>query len=443
MGEKYHLYRKYSESKDGKKTGLWYYWYWDQGKRIRRAAGFNGRASELKRVAQNFIDHLIAIDTAGPQPEPAPIAAPVLRLPSYGVPRTFGPFAETLYLPDAQHLRREAALANGKQIIEDTRKSHRSRLENYLIPRWGSCTWSVFEAEGFADDFIDWLVDVERFQMHRKNDSRPISNSTKNNLIETMSIALKEAKRSRLIRQVPEFDRFTRGSKHQDTLTDEELAKLFPEDRDELEKIWRLEDGRDHGTGILFGAMCCLGVSAGLRSGELRAVSADQIVRQMLPTGEMLYGLIIDKALNSKQEIVGLKKATKDDLRVRVVVLSEKTMRVLDMFLATVPPREGLLFLHRGQPIQKKTLGRRWAAGLSQAKINLEGRRMTPHAMRYTFNTRMRMLVSEKTLQAVIGHKSEDMTIHYDRPHMVERLLQLSDQRGSFNKFWDGTAAAE
>ncbi|VBB40372.1 hypothetical protein TRIP_E280349 [uncultured Spirochaetota bacterium] len=111
-----------------------------------------------------------------------------------------------------------------------------------------------------------------------------------------MGIALREAKRSRYIRIVPKFDRFKRGSKHQDTLTDEEFAKLFPEDRDELEKIWQLKDGRNHGTGILFGAMCCLGVSAGLRSGELRAVSDDQIVRHKLPNGEMLYGLIIDKA---------------------------------------------------------------------------------------------------------------------------------------------------
>ncbi|MFA5851512.1 MAG: tyrosine-type recombinase/integrase [Spirochaetales bacterium] len=443
MGEKYHLYRKFSETKDGKKTGLWYYWYWDQGKRIRRAAGFNGRASELKRVAQNFIDHLSAVDAAGPQSEPAPITAPVRRPPSYGAPRTFGPFAETLYQPGAQHLKREATLANGHEITEETRLGHRSRLNIYLIPRWGSSSWAVFEQDGFADDFIDWLVDLERIPMHKAGtptpEPVPISNSTRNAIIETMGIALREAKRSRYIRIVPEFDRFTRGSKHQDTLTDEELAKLFPEDRDELEKIWQLDDGRDHGTGILFGAMCCLGVSAGLRSGELRAVSADQIIRRKLPNGEMFYGLIVDKALSSKQKIVGLKKATKEDLRVRAVVLTEKTIKILDMFLATVPPRESFLFLHRGEPIRKETLGRRWAAGLRQAEISLAGRRMTPHAMRYTFNTRMRMLLSEKTLQEAIGHKDEEMTIHYDRPHMIERLMQLTDQRGAFNKFWDGT----
>jgi len=239
-------------------------------------------------------------------------------------------------------------------------------------------------------------------------------------------------------RTVPEIPRFTRQSRHQDTLTDAELAKLFPEDREQLEKIWCLQDGRDFSTGILFGAMCCLGVSAGLRSGELRGVSVDQIVRQKLPNGGMLCGLIVDKALSSKQEIVGLKKATDEDLRVRVVVLSDKTMRILDMFLATIPPREGTLFLHRGVPVRKETLGNRWAAGLRQAGIHTAGRRLTPHSMRYTFNSRMRMLLNEQTLQEAIGHKDGEMTALYDRPHLEERLHQLADQRGAFNKFWEG-----
>lgn len=85
-----------------------------------------------------------------------------------------------------------------------------------------------------------------------------------------------------------------------------------------------MKDGRDTSTGILFGAMCCLGISAGLRSGELRAVTFEQILRHPLPSGEMLYGLIVDRALNDKGEFVGLKKSLKDDPRERAVILSEK-----------------------------------------------------------------------------------------------------------------------
>ena len=438
MGSKYHLYPRKYEDKAGKKYVLWWYWYWDRGKRIRKPAGGNGSAPRLKREAQTFIDALELNDKMPPAAIPTPPSLP-RPTPSFGAPRTFKPFAETLYLPESKHLKRKA-LTDGVEISEETRKGHRSRLDNYLIPKWGDCTWSTFERDGFADDFIDWLVELKRTVIHREGTPTPtpkdISNSTRNSLVETMGIALREAKRARLLRQVPEMERFTRFSRSQDTLSDDELEKLFPEDEKRLEDIWELNDRRDHGTGILFGAMCCLGISAGLRSGELRAVSVDQIIRRRLPSGEMLYGLIVDKALNAKQQVVGLKKANKEDPRVRIVVLSDKTMRILDKYLASVPPRDGLVFLHRGMPVRKETLERRWAAGLRQAGINTEGRRLTPHAMRYTYNTRMRMLVDERTLHEFIGHKSEDMTMLYDRPHLEERLLQLADQRGAVERFW-------
>ncbi|MCE1159445.1 MAG: tyrosine-type recombinase/integrase [Spirochaetia bacterium] len=442
MGSKYHLYSRPYTDNEGRAYKLWWYWFWEGEKRVRKPAGLNNSAPRLKREAQTYIESLELKDLRGdtsPALQSIPLPPIQPRRPAFGAPKTFEGFASTMYLEDAKHLKRKA-LAAGSEISETTRLGHRSRIENYLIPKWGSFTWSQLQEEGFADDFFDWLVDLERIPMHKAGSptprSVPISNSTRNSIIETMSIILREAKRARLIRIVPEFERFNRMSQHQDTLTDDELARLFPEYRDQLEKVWQLEDGRDLGTGILFGAMCCLGVSAGLRSGELRAVSADQIVRKKLPSGDMLYGLIVDKALNSKQEVVGLKKATKDDLRVRVVVLSEKTMKILDMFLASVPERTGQIFLHRGVLIRKETLGRRWAAGLRQAGIKTAGRRMTPHSMRYTFDTRMRMLLAEQTLQEVIGHRSKEMTELYDRPHLEERLLQLSDQKANFNRFW-------
>ncbi len=384
----------------------------ENGKQIRKPCG---RGCRLKRDAQLFIEELERRDKEKQNRFESDTMGPCC----------FGEFAESLYLPGASHLKR-AALTNGTQISEATRKGHRSRLENYLIPTWGKRPWIYFESEEFPDAFTDWLVDLEQ-----------VSNSTRNALVETMSIALREAKRARLIRHVPELERFVRHSRHQDTLTDDEIARLFPENKEELEKIWQLKDGRDNSTGILFGAMCCLGISAGLRSGELRAVTFEQIVRHPLPDGEMLYGLIVDRALNEKGEFVGLKKSSKDDPRTRAVILSEKTMRILDMYIDSIKWRSGLLFLHRGKPVRKETLGRRWTMGLKQAGIQLNGRRLTPHAMRYTYNTRMKMLLPSQTLREVIGHRSEDMTTLYDRPHLEERLLQLADQRSIFERFWE------
>jgi hypothetical protein len=46
----------------------------------------------------------------------------------------------------------------------------------------------------------------------------------------------------------------------------------------------------------------------------------------------------------------------------------------------------------------------------------------------------MRPLVSAEVLQGFIGHKSDEMTDHYDRPFLEERLLQLADQSAAVTK---------
>ncbi|MFZ2635540.1 MAG: tyrosine-type recombinase/integrase [Rectinemataceae bacterium] len=435
--EKYHPYPRKMKDKDGKLYRLWYYWYWENGKQIRKTCG--GKCY-LKRQAAEYIEDLKKKDIEN--------AAAALIVPSssgaqHGRPVdiTLKEFAADLFLSGAQHLRRRAKLDN-IEIKETTRQGHRAHLTLYIIPEWGKYRMSQFEDEEFPFAFVDWLVDLGCAEITIKGKTRrkarPMANSTRNAIIETMSIVLREAKRKRLVRIVSKFERFTRTSKSQDTLTDEDLSALFPEDKEKLERIWTPRNYPDPGTGILFAAMCCLGVSAGLRSGEARAIYPDRIIRHYMPeTGQMLFGLIVNNAIDANNKIVPLKKATEDDPRTRVVVIPDKTIRILDIYLATIPPSDELLFLYHGKPMGKEQLERRWRRALVNAGINMTNRRLTPHAMRYTYNTRMKMLLPKQVLQDSIGHLSEEMTELYDRPHLEERLLQLSDQRGAFNKFWD------
>jgi hypothetical protein len=57
---------------------------------------------------------------------------------------------------------------------------------------------------------------------------------------------------------------------------------------------------------LMFGTLFCATVSAGLRSGEARAIHRDQI--SMTDSG-----LVIDRALDDLGQIGPLKKATKED----------------------------------------------------------------------------------------------------------------------------------
>jgi integrase len=251
-----------------------------------------------------------------------------------------------------------------------------------------------------------------------------------------MSIILREAKRKRMIPAVPEFERLTRRSKRQDPLVDEDLELLFPVETSALERVWRIEDPRDGADlGLMFGTMFALCVSAGLRSGEIRAIHREQVVRKQLASGTELVGLIVDRAYDAAMDLGRLKKATGKDPRYRVVILPDRTVKILDAWLERAPQGDPL-FQFRGEPITREHLLARWESGLARAGIDLAGRRITVHGLRYTYNSRMRPLLSAEVLQEFVGHRSDEMTELYDRPQLEARLLQLADQSGAVNRFW-------
>jgi integrase len=63
----------------------------------------------------------------------------------------------------------------------------------------------------------------------------------------------------------------------------------------------------------MFGTMFCVTVSAGLRSGEIRALHREQV---SIPNS----GLVIDRAVDDRGQLGPLKKATAEDNRSRAVI---------------------------------------------------------------------------------------------------------------------------
>jgi hypothetical protein len=179
------------------------------------------------REAREFLEELVRQDVLESKD------ALVRSLP--GRSTCFSEFAATLFVPGARHLRRDTELA--APIKDTTRDAHRGRILNYLVPHWGTFPLSYFELDGFESEFIDWLLDLQKVPRKVWDGTvvappAPLSNSLKNNIVETMGLVLAEAKRQRLVTKLP-------------------------------------------GTGIMLGAAFCLAVSAGLRSGEVRAVHRD------------------------------------------------------------------------------------------------------------------------------------------------------------------------
>jgi integrase len=305
-------------------------------------------------------------------------------------------------------------------LKRQTITQHRRHLTGYLLPKFGHLRFTEITPTLVEDFLLD----------------QRLSNSCRNTILYTLQLVMREARREGIIEFIPEFEPFKRNGRRQDTLSGKELNALFPYDERELIRVWtRPEDKRkerDGNLALMFGTLFCVTVSAGLRSGEIRALHREQV--------SIAYsGLVIDRAVDDRGAIGHLKKATAEDNRGRAVIIPEITLRMLNRWLERAPEcpaYPGLVFSYHGKPIANYYILDRFRYGLQNSGIDYKSRRLTVHCLRYTYNTRMRTLLSEQVLREFVGHRSIAMTDHYDNPILAERLIAYQNARPSVERFW-------
>jgi integrase len=400
---KYHLFRR-----NRNYGNLYYYWYQDGGKRVIKACG---RKCTEKREAVAYLEALLKQELTETKRKSA--------LGSI----TINDFAKDMFTEGAAHLARWAA--KGKVLKRQTIIQHRRHLTGYILPKFGKLRFTEITPTAVEDFLLE----------------QQLSNSCRNTILYTLKLIMREARRAGIFDIIPEFEPFKRNGKRQDTLSGEELIRLFPYNEQELIEVWkRPDDMRKERSEIalMFGTLFCITVSAGLRSGEIRALHRDQISISN-------SGLLIDRAVDDRGEIGSLKKATEEDPRGRAVIIPEITMNMLKRWLERVPEcfdYPGLVFSYHRKPIANYYILDRFRYGLQNAGIDYETRRLTVHCLRYTYNTRMRTLLSEQVLREFVGHRSIAMTDHYDRPILIERLAAYQGIRPLVEQFW-GPVQAE
>jgi integrase len=280
------------------------------------------------------------------------------------------------------------------------------------------------------------------------------SNSWRNRVTSILGFIYDEAIRNKMIKYKPVMRKFKRKPEHKkDILSGEEIALLFPDDFQALAKIWD-RTGEETDEGFMFGTLYALMISTGLRSGEARAIHPEQLIvacdnrispmltpegTENVTSGSAVYGLIIDRMYNSERKIVRhLKKGDEEDPKFRVSIIPDKTIRYIRHWLMIRPMLvPELLFTFRGLRIQGKYLNTRMVDRIKNAGISLENNRiLTPHSLRYTYNTRMRRLIPGESLRMMIGHESENMTDYYTRLALEDDFLALNAHSTAINKFW-------
>jgi integrase len=190
---------------------------------------------------------------------------------------------------------------------------------------------------------------------------------------------------------------FTGGGTQRDVLTEEETGALFA-------VTWN--DGRTY-------AGALLAATAGLRSGEVRAIRRSDI-------GELILNVA-----HSFSDFDGLKTPKNGEAR-RVPLLPE--VRGLLMELLAENPHADIedpyIFYSDSpdRPISGELLRRGLLCALKTAGIDTAGRKVDFHSFRHYYASRMADRMPAEKVARITGHKSKAMAEHY-QAHITSEVI--------------------
>ncbi len=362
----------------GKKT--WYFYFYQDGKRISKSTGQTVKY-KAEKFAEKFLD-------GGEQAE--------LRLKD---------FATDFFLWDrCGWIRRQHAKGRDfSHAVADCRRGH---LVNYVIPEFGDKLLSNINRV----EVENWLIDL------------PLANQTKNHILYSFGIILRDAELAGHIEANPleKAEPMGKDARPRDVFTMAELGVLFPREAEELLKIWEYTRNA---------ALFMILATTGIRSGEVRALRWNCVF------GES-SSLLITKAVKLDQQI----GETKTEID-RVVLLPGRTKRLLETWHEETPysSSDDLVFFSGNdpnRPMDRKILCKRLDKALQLAGIDLGERRLVPHSFRHLFNTLMKNLLPEPLLRKLTGHATEAMTTQYDHPQIEDLLHRVQGAREIIEGVW-------
>ncbi len=244
-----------------------------------------------------------------------------------------------------------------------TKPRRAAHLDNYILPQFGKRRLSELSRPGIET----WLIAL------------PLSSQSKNHILYSFRIVLREAKNERLLKENPlqEVEPLGRSHRNRDAFTLVELRKFFPKARKKLLMIWKTEK---------YAALFMTLATTGIRSGEVRALQW----QHLLPGG----WLLIERACKMDKTIGPTKTGEE-----RVVALPQRTRGILADWKKHSPftePQHLIFFGTDGEkPLHVETVTHFLPGALQRAGVQITGRNLVVHSLRHTYNTIMRQVLPE------------------------------------------------
>jgi integrase len=433
-----HLYqRTIGKTKSDKDIKAWYYWYYDPKtkKQVRKSCGTSKIPITSYKVAKSIIENMEAQDRE------------YLAIRGEAESVTIAKLATSMFDEKSEYIkkRREEGYIKDCDALIDIKRY----VDDFIVNNYGH----------LHPEQVDPVV-VDSDLMKTE-----LSTSWRNRAVQIFNNILDEAVWLKMIKIKPKLKTYKKITKKKSILSRVEMDRLFPNDFDELSRIWtrRQEVNTE---GVMFGVLYALLLSTGLRNGEARAISPSQLILtdrikivKMLdvngkevenPLGitdrKIVYGIVVDRMYNRKKVVVRHLKKGEEGInpKMRIEVLPEKTVKYLKYWISVrqndvCENCTDLLFYFRKLPITCENLITRLGIGLKNAGIDTVGRELKPHSLRFTYNTKMRRRISEDKLRDMMGHDYKGMTDYYtilNLAELEEQFIELHNDSEAIDSFW-------
>lgn len=396
-----HLYQRQVMSK-GKPVKAWYYWYWLDGKQVRKSCGQHGQICTVKRDAQAYIESLKDEDL-----DPS-LKAEYQYLKDY-----------CLGMYDEGSVFIRYSESKNKKMAKSTWRAKKFYLSK-IIEKYGNTEIAKLKPR----EIDKWITDL------------PFSASVRNQYFSICDDIFKSMYKDNLIQTVPLFERCkVNDTKEKGILSKEEIAFLFPDADDfaAYNKIWTtgIKKNVPDYFAYWFATYIYIILSTGLRSGEARALCDEQFIENNI--------LLLNAMFDSEGERVNhLKKGDEKKPKWRIALLPDKAIKMIENCKKIVTHRSTSFFIELNDlPLSKWYTNNHFKQVLKQNGIDVSGRNISAHSLRFTYNTIMRTKIEEDNLRLLLGHDTKKMTDYYDKSKVMDHLPELLSQKSAINSVWN------
>lgn len=321
------------------------------------------------------------------------------RIDTVDTTQTLQQFAEGFFIP-GRHNWIERQISKNKSFAQGFLRENQGRLDNYILPHFGSYLLSALKPRMIED----WLISI-------KGIGKPLADSTKNKILNTFRHVLAEAKAQELIPSNPakEFDQITERQKTREPFSLEEINLLFPNSEELNMKIWLTK---------LWELFFRVELYGGLRPGEVAALRWSDFYPED-------NGLVVSSSIENRTfKRKGL-KTEKKGLKVKPVIINDYLRTELIRLKETVKPKDDDLIFRsiNNKVISTDVSNKHFKASVERAGIDRRDR--TQYSLRHTFDTELLKEIPLATVQTLMGHTSYRK--EYDHRNGIDLLKQIQN----------------